>query len=252
MKFNYCWPDANHFKDLVKLKSLNKMDIERVDLDHGISYWVLNDVFKDDGFNFIKDVIGSFPIQKDNTYDDVDDSNPFDTIHLPLWAYQDVCFMLRDLYVKSLNIDYTEHDCLEWGNIFQRERSKPIKAAVLPHTDYPKGIIGNLWLDQNGSSQSGTKLYHYRDKFINGKYQFMVDSNHKLHNQYVELLNEGRADSWFNFSDKELDQWGFDYVGFAPTEVNTITVYKANVCHSPFIPDDISFRWSHTFAFVHD
>ena len=139
----------------------------------------------------------------------------------------------------------------EWGNVYYKEKSRPILAHRIPHRDYDKGLVGNLWFTNHNKGTSGTKFYKYIGNDINGEYEFAVNTDHKLYKEYQNLLKKGRNDSWFNFDDKELEKWGFEYLGMADCKENTMTVYRSNICHLAFIEEEVDFRWSHTFAFAH-
>ena len=65
------------------------------------------------------------------------------------------------------------------------------------------------------------------------------------------MLRKGRNDSWFNFDDKELQRFGFEYLGMADCVQNTMTVYKSDICHLAYVDKSVNFRWSHTYAFAH-
>jgi len=251
MNFNRCVPDANNYKNEVKIKSLQDIEIESINFGE-IHCWIFKDIFKKDGFEKIKNVIGSFPIQKNNNIDTNYDPNPFDTIHIPAWAYKEVCFLLRDFYLKFLcdSPSPTNFEIFEWGNVYFKDKSRPIISNRLPHIDFLHGIVGNLWLEQQGG-ESGTSLYSYNGQIINGQYDFMVDTNHRKHLDYMELVQKGRSENWFNFDSNFLADFGFVFEGYLPSMENTMTVYRSNQYHTPFIDDLTNFRWSHTFAFSH-
>lgn len=249
MKFKICDPDANTFADKVKIKPIEELEYEYTSLGSD-GYWTVYDPFYDNGFELIRNVIQSFPIQKDNSREDNKDPNPFDTIHIPTWASAPVCFLVRDFYIKYITGNLVEPNLMEWGNVYFKDRTKPIIAHRLPHIDNHDGMVGNLWFTDH--KDGGTDLFKFHGKMINGHYDFMVDYNHRLHPNYETMMRQGRADEWFNFSYDELKRWGFEHLGRAPAKENTITIYKASTCHSAYIDTSTDFRWSHTFAFANN
>ena len=106
MDFKICYPDANTIDSVIKVKSLEDFNAEYFDLGEGIGYWIADNPFYDNGFELFKGVVKSFPIVKDNNAEGNLDPNPFDTIHLPDWTYKHICFLLRDFYLKHVQIVY--------------------------------------------------------------------------------------------------------------------------------------------------
>ena len=262
--FKICEPDANNFSKIVEFKSVDQIDYEYVSLDKSkdIGYWSFESPFVDyRSFEIFKKSVSNFPICKNNNLDNNFDPNPFDTIHIPAWLHKDICILLRDFYVKQFHNGYWSLEyaltqfknpsIFEWGNVYYKEKSRPILAHRIPHRDYDKGLVGNLWFTNHNKGTSGTKFYKYIGNDINGEYEFAVNTDHKLYKEYQNLLKKGRNDSWFNFDYKELEKWGFEYLGMADCKENTMTVYRSNICHLAFIEEEVDFRWSHTFAFAH-
>jgi hypothetical protein len=251
-KFHRIYPDANSFKNLVKLKKPDDWKIEYIDLGYGIGYWIAEDPFLGEGFDLYREMISGFPIQKDGSSAHNTDPNPFDTIHLPDWAYKDLCFFLRDFYLRNFLPEPVDPQIHEWGNIYFKNHTRPISCWRIPHIDYFKGIVGNLWFTDHDIDESCTKIYKYHGTIINDLYDFQIDKNHPLHNRWRDIAQTPtRADNWFNFSDDELNEWGFEFLGRAPSKVKTMTIYKSDICHLAYITDKIEFRWSHTFAYSH-
>jgi hypothetical protein len=251
--FKVCYPDANNFDKVIKLKPLKEWNTEYVSLTDTIGYWVAEHPFQDDGFEIFKNLIAAFPIQKDNNHPSNFDPNPFDTIHVPEWVSKDLCFLIRDFYHKHVTKETYDPQIHEWGNVYFKEKSKPISCWRIPHIDYVHGLVANLWFTDHNNSESGTKLYHYTGKMYNELYDFQLDTNHKMHNEWKSLSeNPTRAPAWFNIPDAELARWGFVHVGTAPNKAGTMTMYKANVCHLAYITDSVNFRWSHAFAYSHE
>lgn len=252
--FKICYPDANHFNEVIKLKTLDNWQRNYIELDYGIGYWEAEHPFEtDEMFDLFQNLIASFPIQKDNNHPSNFDPNPFDTIHVPEWISKDICFLLRDLHLKTFNgADIIDPQIHEWGNVYFKEKARPIKCWRIPHIDYVHGIVGNLWFTDHDVSTSSTKLYKYHGIMSNELYDFQIDTRHPLHEEWKSKSEiPHRADSWFNLSDSELARWGFELLGSIPTKERTMTVYPSGVCHNPHITSDVDFRWSHAFAFSH-
>lgn len=249
--FKICYPDANNFNKVIKLKTLDEWEYEYIKLDRNIGYWVCEQPFKDDGFEIFKNLVASFPIQKDNNHPNNFDPNPFDTIHVPDWVSKDFCFLIKDFYLKHVRQDVYKPQIHEWGNVFFKEKSKPVTCWRMPHIDYVHGMVANLWFTGHDIADSGTKLYHYSGKMKDETYDFQLDENHKMYKEWYELVKQPRANSWFDLSEEELARWGFELVGIAPCKEKTVTMYQANVCHTPYITKNVSFRWSHAFAYSH-
>lgn len=250
--FKRCYPDANSFDKVLKLKPLSEWKIEYIPLSDDIGYWLADDPFYDNGLEIYKNLISSFPIQKDNNSEHTSDPNPFDTIHLPEWAYKNLCFMVRDFYLKEFKPQFIDPQIHEWGNVYFKDRAKPINCWRIPHVDYHFGMVANMWFTDHDIKDSSTRLYKYHGKIYKDVYDFQVDASHKKHKEWKSLAeNPTRADSWFNIDNDTLRDWGFEFVGEAPTRKNTLTLYKANVCHVAYVSENVKFRWSHAFAFSH-
>jgi hypothetical protein len=76
-KFNVCYPDANNFNNVIKLKSVDTWEAEYTKVDDDIGYWVAEDPFEDNGFELFKELVAQFPIVKDNNHPSNFDPNPF-------------------------------------------------------------------------------------------------------------------------------------------------------------------------------
>lgn len=251
--FKVCYPDANNFDKVIKIKSATEWNAEYVKLTDTIGYWVAEDPFKDDGFEIFKNLIASFPIQKDNNHIENFDPNPFDTIHVPEWVSKSICFLVRDFYHKNVRQDWYDPQIHEWGNVYFKNKSRPIRCWRIPHVDYVHGMVANMWFTGHDIKDSGTKLYDYKGRMYNELYDFQVDQSHPMHLEWRHASeNPQRADAWFNISDDELARWGFDLVGVAPNRAGTVTLYESNICHLAYINETVDFRWSHAFAFSHE
>jgi len=252
--FKICYPDANYFHQVFKFKKHNELNAEYVDLGDDIGYWLADHPFQDDkAFETFEQLVQCFPIVKDNNHPDNFDPNPFDTVHLPNWVYEDICILLKDFYITEYNNPaIIEPQIHEWGNVYYKERARPITCWRIPHVDYPKGLVANLWFTSHDIEDSSTKLYKYNGYIKDSVYDFQIDENHPMHKEWKQMAeNPSRADAWFNMSDEELKRWGFEYKGQAPSIRGKMTMYKADICHSAVISDKVKFRWSHAFAYSH-
>jgi hypothetical protein len=251
-KFNVCYPDANNFNNVIKLKSVDTWEAEYTKVDDDIGYWVAEDPFEDNGFELFKELVAQFPIVKDNNHPSNFDPNPFDSIHLPNWVYQNVSLLVRDFYIKHYNPSIVDPQIHEWGNVYYKEQSNPITCWRIPHVDYDYGMVGNLWFTGHTVEDSCTNLYKYTGKIIDMRYDFQVDESHPKFKDWLSLSRfPKRAEHWFNFDEDFLKEWGFELVGKAPCNERTMTLYNANVSHLAYISDNVDFRWSHTFAYSH-
>lgn len=252
INFKICYPDANNFDNVIKFKSIDDLDIVYVKLDETIGYWICENPFQENGFELFKNLVSSFPIQKDNNDPTNFDPNPFDTIHLPDWIYKNLCFLLKEFYLRNSRAYVVDPQIHEWGNVYVKNRTRPISCWRIPHIDYSHGIVANLWFTDHDISDSGTKIYRYHGKMKDTIYDFQIDPDHKMHNEWKKLAEKPmRVDRWFNMSDDELAVWGFEYLGIAPSKAGTMTMYSSNVCHAAYISSNVDFRWSHTFGFSH-
>lgn len=251
--FKFCYPDANTFKDIMKFKTLDNWNYEYIKLDGDIGYWVAENPFEGNGFDLFKELISSFPVQKDNNHPDNRDPNPFDTIHLPEWVSTDLCLLIRDFYFKNVTDLVQASQIHEWGNLYFKERSRPISCWRIPHIDYVYGLVSNLWFTSHPLEDSCTRIYRYHGKIHNDVYDFQIDEDHPLSAEWKTMADTPkRLDAWNNIPEEELRRWGFEWVGSAPCTEKTMTLYRANVCHNPFITENVNFRWSHSFAYSHE
>jgi len=252
-KFKVCYPDANNVNKVLKLKPIEDFNAKYIKLDNDIGYWVSDHPFVNNGFDIFRELIASFPIQKDNNHPDNMDPNPFDTIHVPEWVSGNIVSVVEEFYRMSNTKTIFVPQLHEWGNVYFKEKARPITCWRIPHIDYIHGMVANLWFTDHDIVDSGTKLYRYTGKMYNEIYDFQQDTNHPRYKEWQQLADKPiRADAWFNISDEELQTWGFECVGIAPTKEGTMTWYKANVCHLAYISEKVDFRWSHTFAFSHE
>jgi hypothetical protein len=251
--FKFCYPDANTFNSVIKLKPIADLNAEYVQLDKEIGYWITEHPFIGDGFDIFKELISTFPIQKDNNLVGNMDPNPFDTIHVPEWVSGNIARIISEFYQLHSNIPIFNSQLHEWGNVYFKDRARPIKCWRIPHIDYVHGMVANLWFTDHDVKDSGTKLYRYHGRMYNEIYDFQTDVLHPKHEEW-KLMSTApkRADAWFNIPDTELAAWGFEYLGTAPTKEGTMTMYNSNICHLAYISEQVDFRWSHAFAFSHE
>jgi hypothetical protein len=87
----------------------------------------------------------------------------------------------------------------------------------------------------------------------NELYDFQLDTDHPLRKEWEAMATvPKRLPAWYNIPEEELRRWGFECVGSAPCTEKTMTMYRANICHNPFISENVNFRWSHSFAYSHE
>jgi len=250
--FKVCYPDANNFNNVIKIKSLDEWNVKYIHLEDDIGYWVSDLPFDDSLLDTYKKLIAAFPIQKDNSHPNNFDPNPFDTIHLPDWVYKDICFLIRDFYIKNVTNSIVDPQIHEWGNLYRKNINRPISCWRIPHIDYVYGIVANMWFTDHDLKDSSTKLYKYTGTMHREVYDFQIDQNHKMFKEWVAMANNPKRIEWFNYPDEELKRWGFELVGEVPTKINTMSMYKANIHHVAYVSENVDFRWSHAFAFSHE
>ena len=250
--FKVCYPDANNFNKVIKIKNLNEWKTEYIHLEDDIGYWITELPFENSLVDTYKNLIASFPIQKDNSHPDNFDPNPFDTIHLPDWIYKDICFLIRDFYIQNVTNNILDPQIHEWGNLYRKNINRPISCWRIPHIDYVYGLVANMWFTDHDIKDSSTKLYKYTGNMHREVYDFQIDPNHHLHKEWASMAENPKRTDWFNYPDEELKRWGFELVGEAPTKINTMTMYKANIHHVAYVGENVDFRWSHAFAFSHE
>ena len=122
---------------------------------------------------------------------------------------------------------------IPWGNYFDRSRFAYHKFHHLPHVDFP-GWVGNLWLSQHPKGSRGTQFYNYKDEWKSDLFNFTGPT---------ELLNELETD-WKQWDISKVESYGFEYMGTAPAEKNTMTIYNSCVPHKAYIGDEVDRSWS--------
>jgi hypothetical protein len=251
--FKYCYPDANEFKDVIKLKKFNEWNIEYVKLTDTVGYWIADNPFLDDGFNLYKELVSCFPIVKTHNNPQCKEPNPFESIHLPEWMCKEIFLLIKEYFEPQFS-SYYNMQFTEWGNVYFKEKCKPLEYFRLPHMDFPCGIVANFWFSDHEEGTSGTSLYEYKGKTYRGDdnkmyFDFQVDKSHPRFNECKELfLDRKRLSEWKNMGQDEYEYWGFEPVGIAPSIQSKMTLYNSHTPHSPYIDSSVDFRWSHTYA----
>lgn len=251
--FKRCYPNANEFKKIIRIKSLSDWQIEYVQLDRELGYWIAESPFYDNGFDLYRELIANFPIVKDTNLDGCKDANPFATIHLPEWCCIDIFILMKSYFEDKLPF-HTSMNFSEWGNLYFKEESKPYDYFRLPHCDGPNGIVSNFWLTNHSENESGTLLYRYHGKIIKGPdnklyFDYQADKNHPLFNECKELsLSKKRLSKWTPLTIEEERYWGFERIGVAPSHENTMTIYRTEIPHAPYVGSTCDFRWSHAYS----
>lgn len=248
-EFKYCYPDFFTISNLIKYKCLEELAFQYIKLDKNIGYWIVESPFIDDGFEVFKNLLLQFPIQKDSRHSLSLEPNQFSCIHIPSWCSNNLCLLVKKFFDINIKKFYKDYQFGEWGNIFIRNELKPLECYLLPHFDYPLGLVSNLWLTDH-SNDRGTNLFHYTGRIHGLYYDFQIDPNHTKYKEYTHLVKtKSRLSEWKNYTDQDYEKWGFIRVGIAPAKQSTLTLYESHLSHSPFISDKCEFSWSHTFSF---
>lgn len=252
-EFKRCYPDANEFKDVIKVKSLDDWGIEYIQLSDTIGYWMAENPFYGNGFELYKQLVSNFPVVKDTNKPNCTDANPFASIHLPEWCCIDV-FLLMKSYFDRIFPSYMHMQFSEWGNLYFKDEARPYDYFRLPHCDGPNGVVSNLWFTDHPEDESGTILYQYHGKIIKGPdkklyFDYQCDKDHPLFEECKNLsLNKKRLEHWNPLTIEEEEYWGFERLGIAPSKNGMMTLYNTEVPHSPFISTQCEFRWSHAYS----
>jgi hypothetical protein len=246
--FTYLDPDENSYKP--NILTAEQWNLEYIKLTDKTGYWTGNHPFcSDKDFEEFRNLIGNYPVCKSNNHEGCNDPNPFATIHLPTWISGPVVNIVKDFYHNNYPGEVKNINLREWGNLFERDKMRPVEIFRIPHVDSPAGLVCNMWFSEHEPNLSGTNLYEYKGKTYGDYYDFMVDDNHPLYKEWSEHSKSLRNPGWRNFTLEEADYWGFDLVGIAPVRNKGVTLYEASVPHAPYINDSIDYRWSHTFAY---
>lgn len=254
--FKRCYPNSYQFKDIIKIKSLKNWNVEYVKLTDKIGYWISDSPFYEESFELYKNLISSFPIVDDVNMKGSKVANPFATIHLPEWCCLDIFLLIKSYFIDQIPI-HTNMNFFEWGNLYFKDQANPYDYFRLPHCDGANGIVSNLWLTNHNIDESGTALYKYHGNIFKdhqGKmfFDYQVDKKHPRFEECKELaLSQRRLDSWKPLSLDEIEYWGFEQVGMAPSIENTMTLYNTELPHSPFVSNKCKFRWSHAYSITY-
>ena len=248
--FTYLDPDQNTYKH--NLKDVCDWELTEVKCTANTSYWTAEHPFKTNSdFVLFRDLVSKYPVCKGNNNSSDNNPNPFQTIHLPVWLSSPICDLVREYYLKNINPHISNPQYMEWGNLYEREKVKPIDAYRIPHIDAERGFICNLWFSYHEGNTSGTEIYEYKGKMVNNFYDFMVDESHPKYKEWQNKDLSLRLNNWKNLHKDEAEYWGFEQVGFSPSREGTATLYLANTCHRPYVNETVDFRWSHTFCYMH-
>lgn len=242
MKFNRLNPSSVYFDTEILVKE--KIEKEYFELEKGIGYWVTECPFVDGSFEKFKTFVNSNPIWRMNNEPEFEDTNPFATIHLATFATDKINKLISNIYgPPPYRTGFND-----WGNLYWKDECRPIKRWRLPHRDYGSGLVANLWFTDHTETETGTRIFKYKGKEYGVNYDFHVDSEHPLYNEWHSMGAREREERFTNFSDEEALYWGFEPLGMAPTKYSCMTMYHPNISHTPYIEDSVDFRWSHTFA----
>ena len=224
----------------------NDWKLEYIELDEGVGYWIGDHPFSTyEDFDIFKEIISCYPINRLNNNNSEYTPNPFSTISTPPWVWEPFCQHLETFYTNFTD-NFYPYKWREWGNVYMRGRCMPVDRWRIPHIDSSGGLVCNLWLDID-ENPTGTNLYRYRGNIINEKYDFMVDENHKLHKEWLNL-SDCRRNPWRNFSKEEADYWNFELLTSVPAKTGKVTMYNTNIPHAPYVSKNTVMRWSHAFC----
>ena len=225
---------------------------------HG-KYWIVRNAFRD--LEQFKDILKCYPIEDMNNEPGVTHPNPFIVHHIPYWIFFHISEEVRNFIILNhfkTGKDFTlpNERLSKWGNIFSRKDSRPLRHSNLPHVDFSgeSGFIANLWLTEHEPGETGTKIFSYYGDYDERGYDFQYDPKHHLHQQWLDHYGSGLdlLDGWKNFDADDMWKWKFKCIGYAPAEYGTMTIYNANIPHTPWIPDSVDYRWSHCFDFKYN
>ena len=131
-------------------------------------YWIITKCFKDGGLDLLKEMASCYPIVDPNNSDDDFDHNPFMVHHLPYWITHPICeaireFVLKEHFHQSKDMALIGEHLSEWGNIYVKDKSRPLVNSAIPHVDFPfdEGWISNLWLSRHEEGETSTDIYTY-------------------------------------------------------------------------------------------
>ena len=221
-------------------------------------YWIVTKCFKDGGLDLLKEMASCYPIVDPNNSDDDFDHNPFMVHHLPYWITHPICeavreFVLREYFHQPKDMKLIDEHLSEWGNIYVKDKSRPLINSAIPHVDFPfdEGWISNLWLSRHEEGETSTDIYTYKGEIDEGRFDFQLDSRHHRYKEWHEWVGDGKThvEGFNNLDPKEAYHWGFKKVASAPCRYGTMTIYNANTPHCPFIADSVQWRWSQCFGF---
>ena len=192
-------------------------EVEYTNLTDDFGYWTVE----------VKDIRTYLPISivdHPNTY------NPFIGWNIA----NDVKTFIEDT-VRKVAIPKESHTSKvnSWGNYFNRSQYNYHKFHHIPHIDGP-GWVGNLWLSDNEYGSRGTQFYNYNDEWKNDDFTCP---------RPMMLLKEYET-TWKQWDTKDVEKYGFKYMGTAPAKKNTMTIYNSCVPHKAYIGENCNTSWS--------
>lgn len=216
-------------------------------LKNNIGYWVIDD---------IDSIIDFDKFSKEVYVSEFVDKNPFNPFSNQKISYIPETFTVLKFLEKFYHTHVNSRTASEknydaWTNLYQKSKFNCMSAGLIPHIDsvnLSQGIVANMWLNENVSG-SGTKLYSYSGKTVKTNYgyklDFMVDPNHKFFDRFHRMTQEKVT----KFVNNNWEDWGFTFLGMAPSQYKTMTIYKINTPHTAFVPETVDERWSASFLY---
>lgn len=217
-------------------------------LSNTVGYWVIKDIDSIVDFDKFKLLIKKSKFTTKNPF------NPFNNQKIShIDQTHTILNFLEEFYHTYVNKSTpTKKEYDAWTNLYEKKKFKCMSAGLIPHVDsvnLSTGIVANMWLNKKVSG-SGTKLYRYSGKIIQTNYgskiDFMVDPSHKLYTKFHSMTNTDLNE----FVNNDWSSWGFEYLGMAPSEYKTMTIYKINTPHTAFIPENVIERYSASFLYA--
>lgn len=222
---------------------------------HG-QYWRIRDMFYD--LDEFVEVLKCYPIEDYNNAGSASDPNPFAQTSISHWIFSPIAeqirhFIMVNHFKQSVDVGLHDERFSEWGNVYVKDRCRPVSCWQMPHRDFgtDEGFIANLWLSHHEENETGTNFFKYKGTIDEGRYDFQIDPSHHRYKEWHSWHGDGtnHDDGWINFDSDKQRHWGFIKTGFAAAEYGTMTLYNANTIHAPWIPESVEWRWSHCFGF---
>jgi len=217
----------------IQLNPFSEIDIKYHEICDGCGYWIVKNLFKN--FPLFVEVAKLSPI-----FNPTDEYgyNCFFKQNLPSFQLRNLKYFLKDFIKNNLNYECENLIFNDYGNLFKYGKITTQKTSLLPHSDISltsnlKTIVAsNIWLSEgfNGS----TAFWKYKESlYSNEDYQNYASS---FLNRY-EMYDNYEGDSYLQ------------KIGECPSEYGTMTLYDANLLHSPVINKDKNhLRWSYVLV----